>query len=220
MSLVISNIKDSVQQTREWVRVEIPQKIYLLWHKLREDNKIFTHLTIDEKILIHQIVKSNKNLVCVEIGSFLGASSCFICNAISRKSKLYCIDTWGNHAMKFSESDSEIANERDTYPEFRNNTLKYRSKIIELREWSNKAFHELQSREKSIDFLFIDGDHSYESVKQDWDLYSSLLKPGAIVAFHDTGWAEGVNKVIRESVTLNARRIADLPNIQFYQINE
>ena len=41
-----------------------------------------------------------------------------------------------------------------------------------------------------IDFLFIDGDHHYEGVKKDWDLYSPLLKSGSIVDFHDTGWAE------------------------------
>lgn len=36
-----------------------------------------------------------------------------------------------------------------------------------------------------IDFLFIDGDHTYEGAKRDWEMYSSLVKPGGIVAFHD-----------------------------------
>jgi len=35
------------------------------------------------------------------------------------------------------------------------------------------------------DFLFIDGDHSYEGVKADFELYRSLAAPGAMVAFHD-----------------------------------
>lgn len=38
---------------------------------------------------------------------------------------------------------------------------------------------------KSIDFLFIDGDHSYEGVSRDYELYSSLVAPGGIIAFHD-----------------------------------
>ncbi len=33
--------------------------------------------------------------------------------------------------------------------------------------------------------LFIDGDHTYEGVKKDFDMYSPLVKKGGIVAFHD-----------------------------------
>jgi len=38
---------------------------------------------------------------------------------------------------------------------------------------------------KKIDFLFIDGDHTYEGVKKDFELYSTLVGDGGIVAFHD-----------------------------------
>jgi len=36
-----------------------------------------------------------------------------------------------------------------------------------------------------IDFLYIDGDHQYESVKADYELYSKLVRQGGIVGFHD-----------------------------------
>jgi len=36
-----------------------------------------------------------------------------------------------------------------------------------------------------VDLLFIDGDHHYASVLTDWLLYSPLVKPGGLVAFHD-----------------------------------
>jgi predicted O-methyltransferase YrrM len=36
-----------------------------------------------------------------------------------------------------------------------------------------------------IDFLFIDGDHTYEGVKKDFEMYSPLVNPGGIIAFHD-----------------------------------
>ena len=36
-----------------------------------------------------------------------------------------------------------------------------------------------------IDFLFIDGDHTYEGVKKDFEMYSLLVKEGGIIAFHD-----------------------------------
>jgi len=36
-----------------------------------------------------------------------------------------------------------------------------------------------------LDFLFIDGDHSYEGVKQDYEKYAPLVREGGIIAFHD-----------------------------------
>jgi predicted O-methyltransferase YrrM len=38
---------------------------------------------------------------------------------------------------------------------------------------------------EGIDFLFIDGDHTYEGVKADFELYSKLVRRGGLVAFHD-----------------------------------
>jgi cephalosporin hydroxylase len=35
------------------------------------------------------------------------------------------------------------------------------------------------------DFLFIDGDHSYEGVRRDFELYAPLVEVGGLVAFHD-----------------------------------
>jgi predicted O-methyltransferase YrrM len=36
-----------------------------------------------------------------------------------------------------------------------------------------------------VDFAFIDGDHTYEGVKADFQNYGPLVRPGGIIAFHD-----------------------------------
>ncbi|ADC66516.1 O-methyltransferase-like protein [Ferroglobus placidus DSM 10642] len=38
---------------------------------------------------------------------------------------------------------------------------------------------------RKIEFLFIDGDHTYEGVKKDFEMYSPIVRKGGIVAFHD-----------------------------------
>ena len=40
-------------------------------------------------------------------------------------------------------------------------------------------------KKKKIDLLFIDGDHSYEGVKKDFELYKSSVSKNGIIAFHD-----------------------------------
>lgn len=40
--------------------------------------------------------------------------------------------------------------------------------------------------DEPIDFLFIDGDHTYDGVRRDFELWSPLVCPGGVVALHDT----------------------------------
>jgi cephalosporin hydroxylase len=43
---------------------------------------------------------------------------------------------------------------------------------------------------EEIDFLFIDGNHLYSAVRQDYEMYMPLVRKGGIVAFHDIGMNE------------------------------
>ncbi len=38
---------------------------------------------------------------------------------------------------------------------------------------------------KPVDFIFIDGDHTYEGVKADFHQYGPLVRPGGLIGFHD-----------------------------------
>ncbi len=56
-----------------------------------------------------------------------------------------------------------------------------------------------ESSDKLYDMAFIDGDHSYEGVKQDWDNYTPMVKPGGLVILHDiTNRKEGVKELWQE----------------------
>ncbi len=50
---------------------------------------------------------------------------------------------------------------------------------------------------KKLDFLFIDGDHSYTGVKQDFEMYAPLVRPGGLVAFHDVALSPPPKEVYR-----------------------
>ena len=80
-----------------------------------------------------------------------------------------------------------------SYPRWKEDV--YRS----FAKWNQKVFlirgdsHDSKTLRKvksilgndTLDFLFIDGDHSYEGVKRDFEMYSPLVRRGGIIAFHD-----------------------------------
>ena len=38
---------------------------------------------------------------------------------------------------------------------------------------------------KKLDFIFIDGDHTYEGAKKDFKLYRHFVRKGGVIGFHD-----------------------------------
>jgi predicted O-methyltransferase YrrM len=52
---------------------------------------------------------------------------------------------------------------------------------------SSGTFDDVEARlnGQKLDFLFIDGDHTYEGVKQDFERYKSLVRPRGLIGFHD-----------------------------------
>ena len=169
-----------------------------------------THLTLEERVMLYRL---SLDKICIaEIGSYIGASACCFGSAAAlsarnqeEATKIFCIDTWENNAM--------TEGEKDTFNLFRENTDSYKQFIIPLRGFSADVVEQLQSQVCSLDLLFIDGDHSYEGVKADWDAYKSLLRPGSIVVFHDIAWAEGVKRVVQENVEPLVKGSASLPNL-------
>jgi len=55
-----------------------------------------------------------------------------------------------------------------------------------LESTESAFYHYFVKEDIKIDYLHIDAGHSYESVKQDFELYSSILSPNGIISIHDT----------------------------------
>lgn len=186
---------------------------YWKYPALRRYFKIPTHLTDVEKVCLYKLASEwvqpkERPLQLVEIGSYLGASACFLAAGLKKSGRdgaVYCIDTWSNEAM------SEGA--RDTMQEFLANTRDFLQRIVPMRGWSSDVVAALSRQRLAIDLLFIDGDHSYESCLADWHGYSALLSQNSIVVMHDIGWAEGVKRVVDEEIRPLAFKEGRLPNL-------
>ncbi|QIR37996.1 class I SAM-dependent methyltransferase [Tolypothrix sp. PCC 7910] len=66
-------------------------------------------------------------------------------------------------------------------------TTTYYHYYIEGRSDKDKTINTVKSwlKYNSLDVLFIDGDHSYEGVKNDFELYRHFVRDGGIIVFHD-----------------------------------
>jgi predicted O-methyltransferase YrrM len=162
-----------------------------------------TYTTADELFKLYKLTKLLKeNSTIVEIGSYTGASTLMIGKGLKKGSKLYCIDTWKNDAM--------TEGYYDTFEIFKKNTHPIREKIIIIK---SKSTDQSIKFKKEIDLLFIDGDHSYEGVKKDFDIWFKKLKTDGIIIMHDIGWSDGVIKVINENIKPCLERYDMLPNM-------
>lgn len=165
---------------------------FVLKHRFdKQADKIVTHLTSKEKLLLkHLAGKISRNGIVLEVGSYLGASACFLASGCRKKNgTVYLVDTWSNDTM------SEGL--KDTYDEFLKNTKHWKDALIPLR---GKSVAIAKNFSKKIDLIFIDADHSYQGCSSDIKAWFPYLKEDAIVVFHDYQWAEGVKAAVAEFV--------------------
>jgi predicted O-methyltransferase YrrM len=146
-------------------------------------------------------------MVCVEIGSFEGKGSIVICDYLCQNdtSKLYCIDPFDNEYVKGNKDMSYwnyACNGQLT--RFRNNTSTY-PKIVECKGYSDIIIPTLENN--TVDFVYIDGDHSPEQVYKDAVNMFPKMKRNGIILFDDYLWKRhnietkhGIDKFLNEYV--------------------
>jgi len=134
--------------------------------------------------------------VFVELGTHTGNSYFSFCQSVKDNllgTKCFAVDTW--HGDKHAGSYSE-----EIYSNvFKFNEANYEkfSKLIRM-TFDNALPH---FDDKSIDLLHIDGLHTYEAVKHDFESWLPKMAPGGIILFHDTQVIErdfGVIKLWKE----------------------
>ncbi len=116
----------------------------------------------------------------VELGSASGESYCAFCQAVRQlelPTRCFSVDTWiGDHQTGFySQSVYEDLNTH--------NDTQYKDFSTLLRMRFDEALK--QFPDNSIDLLHIDGLHTYEAVKHDFETWQPKLSPSATVLFHD-----------------------------------
>jgi GT2 family glycosyltransferase len=125
------------------------------------------------------IVESLRPGVLVELGTHYGHSYFSFCQAVARarlKTKCYAVDLWegDEHAGRYGE---------EVFSSVSSKNAKFETFSRLLRMTFDEAVRYFA--DGSIDLLHIDGLHTYEAVKHDFESWKSKLSRQAIVLFHD-----------------------------------
>jgi len=115
--------------------------------------------------------------VGAEIGVFNGDNSSNLLEIVEPK-KLYLIDRW-----VMQKAPAELIEEHDARKANVYATLGEDPRVEILEMSSEDASYEIPK--KSLDWLFIDGNHAYAAALWDLQLYLPLVKVGGIVMLHD-----------------------------------
>ena len=139
----------------------------------------------------------NTKEVCVhgnaaEIGSYCGKSTCYIAQACKENnSLLYAIDHHrGSEEQQKGQEyfDEEIfdvlENRINTYPLFLKNIKEYELDNF-IKPMGMDSISASKEISEALDFIFIDGSHTYESARNDYKYWKPKLRDGGILAIHD-----------------------------------
>lgn len=158
-----------------------PEIPVTLVDEFRQDESVSgdsaSQMSVNERFQLYYVVRCllpqrQEPIRFVEIGSYGGASLRLICSAMQRLGCEY----------------QGISIEPAGTGRFQEIIESLKQDVIHLPLYSHDAFKKLEQMFDAgnlPELIFIDGDHSYEGVRQDIHDYYQLLAPGGIMLFHD-----------------------------------
>jgi predicted O-methyltransferase YrrM len=147
-----------------------------------------------------------------EVGVWHGVTTCRLRKAMSADGVLYAIDPYPVGRLGFSTQRMIARGEVSRI---------VNGSVVWLRQTGVQAASSAEiAAAGPVDFLFIDGDHSYEGIRDDWTAWRSRIAPDGIVGLHDSrstpqrtiddaGSVRFTNEVIRRDESFEVADVVD-----------
>ena len=147
---------------------------------------------ISHKGLFPYVKRLGEKLKGIEIGTCRAESTAYFLEKCPNIDLLTTIDPYKG----YQDWNGEITQETvDRFMEVaKKNLKKYGKRVKMLREESGNAASNFKN--ESVDFIFVDGDHSYDATLADCEAYYPLLKKGGLFCGHDYQTIESVKRSV------------------------
>lgn len=165
-------------------------------------------VSFDEAMLLYFLARESKNGCIVEVGSYRGGSTVFLGKGSidGFNAPVYAIDPH----KSFIGVLGGVFGPKDRTVFYRAMLENECSEIVSLINLSSELF--CTSWKEPISLLWIDGDHSYEGVKRDFESWLPHMQLDGTIAFDDaTDPALGPRKLIDELVA--SKQFAEVTNV-------
>ena len=137
-----------------------------------------------------------KNMIVAEVGVDYGINAKNMLKLLPIK-KIYLIDPY---ELKLDNVPGDIR-----FKKAKKFLSKYKRKIVFIRKNSFEAVKDIPN---NLDFIYLDGSHTYEDVKKDIELYYPKVRKGGILGGHDFWVSQiGICKAVLEFVEYNKLRL-------------
>jgi predicted O-methyltransferase YrrM len=125
------------------------------------------------------LVEDHAPRTVAEIGTYFGGTLYCLCRLAQPDGTIASIDRCKGGGGYTDERAEEM---QELFPREQQelHLIREDSRLPATLEQLKDVLHGAQ-----LDLLFIDGDHSYEGVKSDFEMYSPLVGEGGMVVFHD-----------------------------------
>lgn len=179
-----SHLADAIEELQSYKKELVTPEMMLAVPLVFKGKGYYRSLELKQNMgellgLVKELEARQLENIC-EIGTFKGGTLFVWVQLASDTANIYSIDLPGG-----AFGGGYSAKSLDFFKSF----AKGQQNMECIRGDSHKAdvrsLFESKLGENKLDFLFIDGDHSYLGVKQDFEDYSPYVKQGGVIAFHD-----------------------------------
>ena len=156
----------------------------------------------------YQYIANKKFDTLVEVGVWKGHSISFLAREMQKlklNPKIYAVDLWDDvvsHNKVFEWKNNKSLQHETAHMYEIYNEVKKRNGVTDLITDIKGVSWEVANKfeDESVDFVFIDAAHDYESVVKDINAWLPKIKNGGIISGHDLHIKPGVTEAVKELI--------------------
>ena len=134
--------------------------------------------------LLESLVYLNQAKVVVEIGVAEAKSTDWLCRGAKLRSGfVYGYDLWDTHGLN---NQFQHWSSKEKCEEYLRGKGHVNFELTKINSRTPEFAELIKSKHPSIDLAYIDGCHSYDGIKNDFDVIYPLLSESGVIVFHDT----------------------------------